>query len=379
MKNALTALLLAASAHSATAQRGACRSTSSTNVGSCNNGTDPNTSCNTWRQLTLEGQHCDQSKRLTGTFETVQDCAEAVDADVSCLAKVFSFGDGQCDCATSDTCTVGIGGEHALFVVTAETDSFCSCPALFTKQVRINDKDYDHIFGGRRCDTAYNVGDQLFIRELNALSDAVNSGRVKLSASAISQATKGEDLFNDVSLVAAASLLGRGFDGEVKLAMSLVSDVPLEEWQHIISEAIVENVVADGFDVNTHHFRIVNKDTLSTRVNCVCPPLTMPGQPCNNDTAAACTQHIIHMIVTKDAAFEEYQIALIIAACVVAVCLIAIGLSFVKSQETINAEKNPDVGVRACGLQQLCSHTLRLARPSRLHLRTLAHAGTCRL
>jgi hypothetical protein len=352
MKNAVTALLLAVSAHSATAQRGPCRTSASNNIGSCNNGTVAATSCNTYRQLTSEGQHCTLNQRLTGTFATVQDCAEAVAADGTCLgAGVFSYGDGHCDCTTSATCTVGNGGGHALFVVTAPTDAFCSCPAVIGA-------DSDEIYGGQRCEQRFNNKDDkperkhdpVFVRELNALNDAVNSGRVQITASAISQEKNGINIFNDIYLVDSAVVLGRGFDGEFKLAMSLTSDVPLAEWQEIIYESIVENVVADGFDVTTRHFRIVDADTRSASVNCICPPLTIPGQPCVVDTAALCTQHIVHLVITEEAEFEVYQISLIIVACVIAVCLIAIGLSFVKSQETIDAEKNPELGVRARGL-----------------------------
>ena len=305
---------------------------------SCAEGGD----CVPFSQLSPEGRTCrvdageasrGVANKLLATQDTAADCADAAAADPACSAVfLFTPSSSKCECHVSSdprtSCDLAVAFETTVYSVETTTP-YCSCV------------DATEGFGGQQCDVEKTVSFD-FVKQLNTLNDIVNSGDLFLRAAEIAGFQGQSEMFNYISLLSAASLLDRGFDAEVTLNIELSSDVEQTDWEHVVTEAMVDALKSAGFSVTAGNFQVLDVQEAegSTGAANVNATTMMPVSTCHcaevktafsSGCDLSCTQLEVVYFVSEVARLVEWELSLIIVACVIAVCLLAIGLSFCKS------------------------------------------------
>ena len=308
-------------------------------------GFDTAANCDDFRYLSRLG-HCSAptDNKVLSTDVTLRECSALVANDTDCDSIFEHSTNGRCEChlasATEPCVIVGINSGTTSVLVNTNTSVFCSCsPADGTSSV----------FNGGQCENAKDTH-VVFAAEMNVLNDLVNNGLVHGEV-VRSAAASDLSIFNFIDLTSPAQLLPRGFDGSIVLRVLLSGDVAgnslsFDDIHHFVIEGMERALARQGIQ-KSGKFLPLRGDFLVTvdellagnSTPCECPEAARSGAVCD----AFCTPVELEYLVLEAPALEIWEISLIIIAGVLLVCALAIGLSFVKSAETKEAEAAAEV------------------------------------
>jgi hypothetical protein len=408
---------------------------------SCNSTTCSNGgTCKPTLALSESGFTCAVQTAFGGTYD-LAGCAAAVSASSGC-SNTFIFGAtaGACACVPSGmTCgelTDVSGGSSTLSdgVVYYVEDPYCSCVSAAVD-------GSDAIFQGETCTEEVVFADddrREYARMLNVVTDVANSGELEAAASALSVAELGADLFDHVTVQSAAHVLHRGVDGDMFIDVSLHRDAydeNADKWEQVFIDSLVAVLADYGFTPDVGQFRFIggdDPDFETTRTACFCKTISTDGFVCdptpqtnvvetyytgaNASTVepvttvvavldtARCVTYSLVLYIAEDRLLYDFELALIISACIVLVCGLGIGLSFTKQSTPLAtaggggaaaAAKATPVGaaevlpVRGCCLRRgvsvwvsVCVMSMRVgsvrASMTHVHVRTHEQRGARR-
>lgn len=339
-KNLLLSLAVAAGTASAQRLSQQC----STSGAECNSGT-----CNSYKIASAAGKQCENDNmELTPADDSLSACVDAVVANGAC-SNVFMYAPEEFEQATVCECHMSadpatscvVSGAHnsdyeRIYEVT-ENDPFCSCNPY--------EAGSNELAIGQVCNaTEGTVTDAqgAFNDKLNSINDAINSGLVYVETASIVASESFSNYVNDVTLSSAAVKLDRGVDGEVSIDIVLYRDTfPLvntsdtdevaalsstTEALNIVDaaqQAIVNSLAINGVSTTFENFGLLS-DPVASVTTCNCPPVV--------DTLHNCTDScfLLHaeLVVLEVREFYQYELALIILACVLVVCILAVALSY---------------------------------------------------
>jgi hypothetical protein len=299
---------------------------------------DANAACNPYREVSTKEHTCVGSNIELGYGVTLNECTDAVAGDSTCsnimlFTPATTDSDSICACHVSDTpistCVVGSSFPLMTTVYELAPDApFCSCSMTD-----------GNVYTGKTCSLS-NSTEVEFVEKLNLLNNAVNVGELALEASAVSVSSQNSDIFNDIELFQAASLLNRGYDGEVTLDVTLygINPVPIEEWQGYISESVTLIFTRAGYQVDASQFQPLNvPDFIAT--SCHCRDVDVSNYECSTEPDACSLYSGAVFIVRENPELAAWELALIILACCIVICLVSVGLSSIKTD--IDAEILP--------------------------------------
>jgi hypothetical protein len=318
--------------------------------------------CNPAHLLTTEGKTCASADLLELVGATLNDCSAAVAADGNC-SDVFSFAESSSDCAcvlAGATCAVEASATaDAVVYLNEPTNPYCHCS-------EDTDGEVVTVYEGLRCEDAAVVegGEEKleFVRMLNLITDVVNSGELELAATAASVAELGSNLFDHVTVAEAGRLLSRGSDGDIFLDVT-VHNVTFAEhpdaWGELLIDSLLTVLAEYGYEPTAGHFRFIGDEPHPERRACKCKPIDEAGVTCdpspqtdvvetyleasgdgNTSTVlpvttvvgvldtAHCVSYTAILYIGEGRILADWELALIVSACVVGICGVGIGLSF---------------------------------------------------
>lgn len=288
---------------------------------------------------------------------TLNDCVEAVQSESAC-SEVFTFTPSdssencQCVAAAGKTCTVldsYPSRDKRVFMVANST--FCECSE------EVPEGDDMAIYGGDNCEEEF-TENQEFIALLNGLTTVVNTGEALVQAEILAQSDTPSVSFNVLSVVHPAVPLERGNDAEILVHVQASGVDDDGEWLDVLAEGMLRALEERGHSLESNRLRVLGYEMISgsgsddetnveetsgsdatattmaptttttTQLQCFCPPVTYPSWDCGG----VCEEFEVGFLIHESRVFEQWELGLIIAACVIFVCAMAVALSAVKSK-----------------------------------------------
>ena len=301
-------------------------------------------SCEQLRYLTGRQRTCEGTLLDVSVTET---CARSVAQENNC-SSVFvqsSTNSTNCQCLPAgDICRI-VATSDAVRVAEVAAP-YCVC----------SENDDGQLVTGASCSIPEENSD--FVAMLNGLNNLTYTGQLLLDAGSVAFSSAARrNYFNLISATEPAVILQpRGSDGQIKFRVVLDDDtISTSEWAANLEMAILNSLQIAGYSIAASQIRVVegprqseldpNENNANTTqmpvttqmvttpmvttqmahiVPCHCPDI---DYTCRDE----CYSYDVTVLLVDGRVLSDWELGLIIAACVIFVCVLAVGLSAVKT------------------------------------------------